>query len=298
MHGTATTERPCGVLPVDKPEGPTSHDVVARARRALGERRIGHTGTLDPFASGLLLLLVGPATRLAEFYAPLPKRYRARLRLGAATDTDDRTGRITATTNAWRAVTPAALQAAFAEQRGEFEQVPPAYSAKKVRGERAYAAARRGEPADLRPVRVRIEDLVIVRIALPDIDFEVVCSTGTYVRAIARDVGRALGVHGHLVRLRRTAIGPVCVAGAVRLEDLDTTRAAGSLVDPLGALPLPAVALDAAALNDVAHGRAVPLPADGAPAEGAAVALTAAGRLVGIGRVVGPWIRPSKVLRG
>ena len=181
---------PTGILPVDKPEGPTSHDVVARARRALRQRRIGHTGTLDPFASGLLLLCLGPATRLAEYLTALPKSYRAVLRLGQTTDTDDATGKVIAESDAWHSVTEAAFRAALAGQTGELDQLPPVYSAKKVDGERAYAAARRGEPVQRTPVRVTVYAAELVRFDPPFAEFTVDCSSGTYIRSIARDVPR------------------------------------------------------------------------------------------------------------
>jgi tRNA pseudouridine55 synthase len=197
-----------GVLPVDKPVGPTSHDIIAAARRALRQRRIGHTGTLDPFASGLLLLLLGRATRLAEYFADLPKRYTATAHLGVATDTEDRTGQIVATSDAWRGLAPDRVRAAFESMAGERMQRPPAFSAKKVAGERAYAAARRGDDLALQPVPIRIDSLRVTGLELPLVTFEVTCSTGTYVRSIARDAGDDLGVFGHLAELRRTGIGP------------------------------------------------------------------------------------------
>ncbi|HEU0078306.1 MAG TPA: tRNA pseudouridine(55) synthase TruB, partial [Longimicrobiaceae bacterium] len=187
-----------GVLPVDKPVGPTSHDAVAAVRRALRIRQVGHTGTLDPFASGLLLVCFGPATRLAEYLTPLPKTYRATMRLGEATDTDDRTGEVLARSDAWRELTEAQLRAALERQVGEIEQLPPRFSAKKVGGERMYAAARRGEEVVRTAVPVTIYAIRVIRIALPEVEFEVECGAGTYIRAIARDVGDALGVGGHL----------------------------------------------------------------------------------------------------
>ncbi|HWK88934.1 MAG TPA: tRNA pseudouridine(55) synthase TruB, partial [Longimicrobium sp.] len=161
-----------GVLPVDKPAGPTSHDAVAAVRRALRTREVGHTGTLDPFASGLLLVCVGKATRLAEFITPLPKTYLATMRLGQATDSDDLTGAMTSESNAWRQLSPDAIERALAAQVGTIEQLPPAYSAKKVDGERMYAVARRGGEVERKPSTVTIQGIRIISIALPDVVFE------------------------------------------------------------------------------------------------------------------------------
>src|SRR5690606_28992033 len=147
-----TAEAPAGVLPVDKPEGPTSHDVVALARRALGIRRIGHTGTLDPFATGLLLLCIGPATRLAEYLTGLDKTYEAVARLGVATDTLDHTGEVVQRSDGWQALSPEAVRNAFEEQRGRRLQTPPVYSAKKIGGRRAYELARKGVELAPEPV--------------------------------------------------------------------------------------------------------------------------------------------------
>ncbi len=250
------------MLPVDKPAGPTSHDVVDAARRALGERRIGHTGTLDPFASGLLLLCVGPATRLAEYITGLPKSYRASARLGETTDTLDPEGTVTRTSDAWRALTEAVVRRAFEGHVGEREQRPPRYSAKKVGGERLYEKARRGEDAEAEPVRIRIHRLTVEDVDLPVVTFSLTCSSGTYVRAVARDVGEALGCGAHLAALRRTAIGPHRVDGALPLEELeDPGRVAGALLTLLAALShLPRLELDAGAAAAAAHGRPVPAP--------------------------------------
>ena len=251
-----------GVLPADKPAGPTSHDIVDAARRALGERRIGHTGTLDPFASGLLLLCIGPATRLAEYLIGLPKSYRATARLGEATDTLDPDGTVTRTSDAWRALPESVVRRAFEGHVGQREQRPPAYSAKKVGGERLHEKARRGEAVEAEPVRIRIHRLAVEDVDPPDVTFTLTCSSGTYVRAVARDVGEALGCGAHLTALRRTAIGPHRVDGALSLEELnDPGRVAGAMLTPLAALAhLPRLELDAEAAAAVAHGRPVPAP--------------------------------------
>jgi tRNA pseudouridine55 synthase len=281
-----------GVLPVDKPEGLTSHDVVALARRGTGIRRIGHTGTLDPFASGLLLLCMGRATRLAEYLHPLPKTYVAVARIGQATSTDDRTGAIVSTSDAWRDLSEAAVAVAFTGQQGERLQTPPAFSAKKVDGERLYRRARRGEVVEVAPAPVHIFRLSIRRVALPDVEFEVECSTGTYVRAIARDAGADLGVGGHLSQLRRTRIGPYDVDDALDLEHLDREHAARALVPPLEALAhLPRVDVDDAAAQRIRHGGAVSV----ADAPTGTLAVAHGGELVAVAEADGELVQPKKV---
>ena len=220
-----------GVLPVDKPAGPTSHDMVARARRALGTRRIGHTGTLDPFASGLMLLCVGRATRIAEYLSGMDKRYTAVVRLGVSTDTCDATGSITAERDA-AGVSRADIETALRSQRGAILQTPPAYSAKKVGGERSYALAREGRAVELEPVPVIVHEITLTRFETPHLHLDVRCSSGTYIRAIARDLGAALGVGAHLTALRRTAVGSHSIEHSVSADDLalmaDARRRIGS----------------------------------------------------------------------
>jgi tRNA pseudouridine55 synthase len=286
-----------GVLPVDKPVGPTSHDAVAAVRRALGTRQVGHTGTLDPFASGLLLVCFGPATRLAEYLTPLPKTYRAVMRLGEATDTDDRTGQVVAASDAWRELTEAQVRAALERQVGEVEQLPPRFSAKKVGGERMYAAARRGEEVERKPSRVVIHRMEVVEVRLPEVEFEVECGSGTYIRAIARDAGEALGVGGHLAELRRTRMGAHSVDAAVPLDALgDAERVMAAALPAAGAVAhLPRVEVDAAGAVALGHGRALPAP-DDAPA-GVPLALVAAdGALLAVGERTGDRVQPRKVL--
>ncbi len=209
---------PVGLLLVDKPEGPTSHDMISRVRAALGVRRVGHTGTLDPFASGLLLLCVGWATRLSEYLTPLPKHYRGVIRLGETTDTDDRTGRTTARSDDWQRLDRAEIEEALRRQQGVIEQRPPVYSARKVSGRRAYDLARKGESPELGARPVEIESLELRELQPPDLAVEIECSSGTYIRAVARDLGESLGVGAHLRELRRLAIGGFRVEDALRLE--------------------------------------------------------------------------------
>lgn len=289
---------PEGILPVDKPEGPTSHDVVASARRALGTRRVGHTGTLDPFASGLLLLCVGRATRLAEYLSGLPKTYSAVARLGESTDTLDRTGTLIADSEAWRGLEEARVRAALESQAGDRLQVPPAYSAKKVGGERLHRLARRGEVVEAAPSPVTIHRIELERLDLPDVAFHVECSSGTYVRAIARDLGDELGTGAHLTWLRRTRIGDWDVASAIPTDALtDPSAVRGAWVDPLAALRhLPRVDVDDGDAADLGHGRVVPAPGELAP--GTLVAVAHRGHLLAIARAEDAGLRPRKVFAG
>lgn len=282
-----------GVLPVDKPAGPTSHDIVARARRALGERRIGHTGTLDPFASGLLLLCIGRATRVAEYLSGMDKAYRATLRLGRATDTDDLTGTVVAESQAWRGLDDAIIHDALAAELGARAQLPPPYSAKKVGGERAYRIARRGEDVEMPTAEVEIFAIEVVGIALPDVTFDVRCSSGTYVRAIARDVGQRLGTHAHLTALRRTAIGELTAARAIPVDALEDPRAvAEALIPAPEALSaFPQVEVDDEAARHLTHGRPI---AGGFP-DGEPIVVVYDGRLLAIARAVEGRLEPRKV---
>lgn len=283
-----------GVLPIDKPVGPTSHDAVAVARRALRTRRIGHTGTLDPFASGLLLLCVGRATRIAEYLTAQAKSYRAVMRLGAETDTDDHTGSVLRTSERWRDLEAQAIAAALARQQGVRLQTPPAYSAKKVAGERLYERARRGESVEPVAVQVEVHDIRLTAWSPPDVAFEVTCSSGTYIRSIARDVGRELDTFAHLVSLRRTAIGSVGVEDAVALEALAERGLERPLVPALAALAhLPRIDLDDAAAAAVRHGRAIAVDPQ---VSADAVALAHGGSLLAIARVHGGTAQPRKVL--
>ncbi|HVF42981.1 MAG TPA: tRNA pseudouridine(55) synthase TruB [Pyrinomonadaceae bacterium] len=240
-----------GILIVDKPEGRTSHDVVARARRLLREKRIGHTGTLDPFATGVLVLLVGRATRLAQFLSGAEKEYEATMRLGYDTDTGDLTGTRREVESAdenmkdCAAVTRADLEAALASLRGDIEQVPPMYSAKKIGGRKLYELARRGEEVEREAVRVRVSEFESVAFedgsfirrngdGTCDVRARVVVSAGTYVRALAESVGAALGTGAHLAALRRTRAGEFRIERAVTLEALQEVSEKGSLVGDVG----------------------------------------------------------------
>ncbi len=283
-----------GVLPVDKPVGPTSHDVVAMARRALRERRIGHTGTLDPFASGLLVLCLGAATRLAEYLSGLEKEYHATARLGVATDTLDHTGEVVATSDAWRSLDPAAVRRAFEAQQGTRLQTPPAFSAKKVGGRKAYELARRGDEVRLQPVEITIHDLTVIAIEGDEVRFQLRCSSGTYVRAIARDAGAALGVGAHLTELRRTSVGPFRLDHAIATAQLeDAGLVQDALLSPLDALAgWPTIQLSGEEERRVRLGQ--PLVADDQAPRGL-VALAAGEDLVAVGESDGRTVRPRKV---
>ena len=256
---------------------------------------MGHAGTLDPLASGLLLVLVGRATRLARFTGVLAKRYEATLRCGAETATDDAAGAVTAEDDAWRGLDEAAVRRGLAEVAAREEQVPPAVSAKKVAGERAYKLARRGEPATMAPVQVRIHRLEVRRIALPDVEFAVECSAGTYVRAIARDAGRALGTRAHLTALRRTGIGPWGVEAAVPLEGASAASLAAALrpMDELVA-HLPRLEVSPEAAERLRHGGKVE---SDRVLEGP-VALAAAGELLAVAEYRDGRYAPAVVLVG
>lgn len=246
---------------MDKPAGPTSHDVVARVRRVLGLRSVGHAGTLDPFATGLLVVLLGRATRLARFLAPLEKVYRATARLGVRTDTDDATGQVVTEVQPDRWPDEQDVRQAMAAWTGRVRQVPPAYSAKQVAGRRSHRLARAGKAVDLEPVEVTVHRLECLAWAPPVLEFRAAVSAGTYIRALARDLGERLGVGGHLTALRRERVGHLTVEEAVPLADL--ARATPTL--PLARLlaHLPAVPLADGEMADVRHGRSVPRPGTG-----------------------------------
>ncbi|HYV83302.1 MAG TPA: tRNA pseudouridine(55) synthase TruB [Pyrinomonadaceae bacterium] len=220
-----------GVLVIDKPAGMTSHDVVAQTRRILHERRIGHTGTLDPFATGVLVVLLGKATRLSQFMTGVDKEYEAIIRLGYSTDTGDRTGNpIPGPSTEVRNWTEPEIESALQSLRGDIDQVPPMYSAKKVEGRKLYELARRGENVERKPVRVCIHEFAAIRPegqlikdnldGTFDFHARVSCSSGTYVRTLAEDFGKRLYVGAHLAELRRTRVGDLGIDQAITLDEL------------------------------------------------------------------------------
>ena len=271
---------PSGILLLDKPQGPTSHDLVGRTRKALGTRKVGHAGTLDPMATGLMILGIESSTRLLTYLVGLDKEYTATIRLGQATDTDDAEGEVTATADA-AGVTDADVVAAIAPLTGEISQVPSTFSAIKVDGRRSYDRARAGEEVELKPRAVTVSafDVLATRREGPlvDLDVRIAVSSGTYVRALARDLGAALGVGGHLTALRRTRVGPFDVADSVGPEgDL-----AGSLLAPadVARTLFPAMTMDADAARALGQGKRIPASVDDAPI---VAAIGPDGRLVGL----------------
>ena len=255
-----------GILLLDKPAGPTSHDVVAAARRALGLQRVGHAGTLDPAATGLLVILAGRATRLARFCSIMPKRYSGVIQFGTETDTDDAAGApVGEPDESWRVLLQPELEAALRKVQARTHQVPPAVSAKKVDGVRSYRLARRGAAPALAPAPVVIERLRCDRFdrQLGEAHVDVLCSSGTYVRAIARDVGHELGTRAHLASLRRTEIGNWKVEDAMTMDMLtaDGLRLTNDGHTELSAVSRPPSAFRSMA-EAVAFLPAVILPAD------------------------------------
>jgi tRNA pseudouridine55 synthase len=277
---------PEGLLLVDKPSGITSHDAVAQVRRALGTRKVGHAGTLDPMATGLLVMGVGRATRLLRFLGDLPKTYEGTFRLGVRTTTLDADGDVVERIDP-TGVEMGAIAASMAAKLGASAQRPPAFSAVKVGGRKLYEAARKGEhiQAQARVIRVDAFDMVGYRV--PDVDFVATVSGGTYVRVLAADVGDAVGVGAHLTRLRRTAIGPFPVDDAVPPDDPGAPLPLERAV-----IHLPRVDLEAEEARVASHG-SVLAPA-GAP--GPHAVFGPDGRLIGIWRDDGPKARPEMVL--
>jgi tRNA pseudouridine55 synthase len=262
---------PSGLIIVDKPGGMTSHDVVARIRRMAGTRRVGHAGTLDPMATGVLVVGVEKATRLLGYLTLTEKEYVATIRLGQSTTTDDAEGEPSGGASA-SGVSRASLDAAIARLTGEIMQVPPGVSAIKVDGERAYKLTRAGAAPELaaRPVTVHAFTVTDVRPAgdFLDVDATVRCSSGTYIRALARDLGAALGTGGHLTALRRTAVGPYRLDQAHTLEDLSERTRLTPLAEAAAAA-FPRLDLTADDTSRLAHGVRIPVPASVVPASGA-----------------------------
>jgi tRNA pseudouridine55 synthase len=250
-----------GLVVVDKAPGMTSHDVVARVRRLAGTRKVGHAGTLDPMATGVLVLGVDRATRLLGHLMLTEKAYDATIRLGVATTTDDAEGEVVSTSPV-DAVTEDDVRRALARFVGDIEQVPTAVSAIKVDGRRAYARVRAGEDVELPARPVTIHELEVHEVALPEVRISVRCSSGTYIRAIARDLGAALGVGGHLTALRRTAVGTFDLRVARTLEALAEDFAVLPIADAARASFVP-VDLDEGQAADVRFGRALDLSLPG-----------------------------------
>ncbi|HSE24625.1 MAG TPA: tRNA pseudouridine(55) synthase TruB [Pyrinomonadaceae bacterium] len=287
-----------GLIVIDKPSGVTSHDVVAKARHIIRERRIGHTGTLDPFATGVLVILLGRATRLAQFVSGVDKEYQAVIRLGYSTDTGDRTGMPLEDRRRTAGWTSAEIEDALQSLRGNIQQTPPMFSAKKIKGQKLYEMARRGETVERLPIHVCIHEFVAIKRdgqlykdnkdGTFDLMARVVCSSGTYVRTLAEDLGERLSVGAHLAELRRTRVGPFSIDRAVTLDELRTSFGEESLgtilLPPDEALPeLPFVHLSDDDARKASHGMEVRV-AEAHWADGAKVKIYGRdGHLIGVG---------------
>jgi tRNA pseudouridine55 synthase len=282
-----------GILLVDKPQGLTSHDVVSRTRKLAGTRKIGHAGTLDPMATGLLVLGMNSSTRLLTFLVGLDKEYFATVRLGESSDTDDAEGTLGALADVSE-LTDESVRRQVAQFTGVISQVPSSFSAIKVDGRRAYALARAGEEVELRSREVTVSAFEVLELRRVDgrldVDVRVECSSGTYIRAIARDLGAALGVGGHLTALRRTKVGSFSVADAATIDELvvnDRLLGPASVAAEL----FPVHELTAQHVIDLVHGKRIAVP-ELEGAEGPIAALAPDGRLVGLLSVTGTQAKP------
>lgn len=290
-----------GILLIDKPAGWTSHDVVARVRKLVGTRRVGHTGTLDPFATGLLVICVNRATRLVQFLTGEDKAYEAVVRFGWATETGDLTGKAlaemaVATPDLIAQITSTALEAAAHQLRGRILQTPPMYSAKKIGGVKLYERARQGETVERQPVKVEIKELAFGTPASAasneqtflDVPMRTVCTAGTYVRVLAEDLGKQLGVGAHLTELRRTRVGQFHLQQVLTLEQLaelgQTQQIAQALTPLIRALPFPQIVISETEQHAIAHGRGLPSPSNTTPAGTLTALCNARGELVAIAR--------------
>lgn len=288
-----------GLLVLDKPAGMTSHDVVARVRRATGEQSVGHLGTLDPMATGVLPLLLGKFTRLAQFFSASEKAYRGTIRFGFATDTWDAEGQPVGVTRSV-SLTLEQVREHAAKFVGEIEQIPPVFSAKKIEGKPAYKLARAGKSPELKPVRITVDAFAIERVEGDTAAFAMRISAGGYVRSIAHGMGEALGCGAHLASLQRTAAGPFMLDHALALAQAESLAAEGHLEDrlvhPRTLLPdMPAVTADEQSVGRLRNGMQVNLP----EYSGAAQVKIFAGQreLVAIGRrVAGTLFHPAVVL--
>ena len=290
-----------GVLVVDKPEGWTSHDVVGKVRKIARTKKVGHLGTLDPIATGVLPLVIERATRLAQFYTRSDKVYEGVVRFGWSTDSYDRAGEPTSSPRDVE-FDAAEIEAALDRFRGEFLQTPPAVSAKKVAGRRAYELARSAVAVELEPVRVHVYELTVLEVSGPLAKLRAHCSGGTYMRSIAHDLGQALGCGAHLDQLRRTASGEFDISQARTLEQLESLAAEERLLDalvPAGSmLPgIPSVFVDDLTATQIRNGRNFPAsPFRSQPASKYVKALTHKGDLVAIGEAVLPNLYHPEVV--
>jgi tRNA pseudouridine55 synthase len=283
----ASASSPEGIVLIDKPKGITSHDAVAMVRRALATKKVGHAGTLDPMATGLLVMGVGRATRLLRFIGDLPKTYEGTMRLGVETTTLDADGQITGTAAVGSEITDTLIRDRMADLVGDSMQRPPAYSAVTVGGRKLYEAARSGDTLEAEPRSIHVERFVIVARRGDEVDFEVGCGSGTYVRVLAADVGEALGCGAHLTGLRRTGIGPFLAADASPPEDPGSPLPLERAVAHLPSWPV-----DAEEAIAVSHGRIL------APSglAGSFRVIGPDGRVLGVYRDEGTKAKPLVVL--
>jgi tRNA pseudouridine55 synthase len=308
-----------GVLIIDKPENFTSHDVVARLRRIVKTKRIGHTGTLDPFATGVLVMLVGRATRLAQFLDKDIKEYEAVIRFGFETDTGDRTGKLRITNYELRNFSDDELEAVLEDFRGEIEQTPPMYSAKKIAGKKLYELARRGVEVERKAVKIAIYESEIIQPQklrkntkeetenqLPkteDRTIRVVCSAGTYIRTLAEDIGRRLGTGAHLAELRRTRAGKFNLSRAVTIQELETIVEGGNLAGVLISMNesiahLPPIVLTEKEIEDTRNGKRLRIETSELADDQTVRMIDAAENLIAIGfyKKEEKYIQPKLVL--
>jgi tRNA pseudouridine55 synthase len=294
-----------GVVNLDKPVGPTSHDMVDLLRRLTATRRIGHAGTLDPLASGVLPILVGAATRFSEELTGGPKRYQATIRLGSTSATDDAEGPLSS--GAGDVPDELAIRRALAGFVGTYDQRPPAYSARKLAGRTAHRAARSGEALELAPRRVTVDAIDVLSVTSgegwTDVAIDLRCGPGTYVRSIARDLGEVLGCGGHLSALRRTEAAGLHVADALRPDQLEALRDQDRLEEALlpvaGLLSLPRLRLSDLDADRFRHGSRIAISADQAapdPGDGRRTVIDARDQLLGIGSLADGQLQPEKVI--
>lgn len=309
MNGPKNHEGPSGLLLVDKPEKLTSHDVVDEARRLLGTRRIGHTGTLDPIATGLLVLCVGRAGRLQSFLTGFDKAYEGEMRFGIETDTYDREGTPAGVPHPHPEPERGKLDAACARYTGEIQQAPPPFSAKRIGGKKFYDLARKGEAVPHLPKTVRVPRLEVLELTGDRARFAVECTSGTYIRSLVHDIGKDLGLGAHLSALRRTAVGPFRLENARTLAALEALSPEGRTAPPSWIplaevpLPYPAISLLPGEAAKVKRGHSVPVrpPAEAAGAPWVRLMsggdLLALGHLEPLGRGALALARPKIVLQ-
>jgi len=279
-----------GILIIDKPAGPTSHDVVNRVRRILQTRKVGHTGTLDPFATGVLVLVIGKATRLAQFLDKDEKEYEAMIRFGFETDTGDPTGsriseRELKSDEIVTKLSEVNWEVTLSGFRGEIEQLPPMYSAKKIEGKKLYESARKGIELDRKPVKITIYKLNLVGSGETSATIRVACSSGTYIRTLAEDIGRSVGIGAHLVELRRTRAGRFSLNESLTMEELENTVDPSKCLRPISeaVAHLPAFTLPTERIEKTLNGLATRIETDDFKSGDAVRMLDGEGGIVAIG---------------